>query len=276
MLICPICGRPLTIEPHRCYCAKGHSFDRARSGYVHLLPVQHKHAKIPGDNELMVKARRAFLSKGYYQPLAEAVCTQAAAVFRPVSEGSGTFLDAGCGEGYYTDQIDRQLRTAGNPLQSVGVDISKIALDQAAKRTKNVLFAVASAYHLPIADRSVDLLTCLFAPYSGKEFCRVLRPGGSMLLVVPGEDHLWELKQAVYERPYKNQVKSPELEGFVLEGRQRVESRLHLTCAEDIAHLFQMTPYYYKTGAADQQRLLERTELVTGLSFELFWYRRNR
>ena len=59
-LICPVCSRSLTAEPHRYVCAKGHSFDRARSGYVNLLQKQ-KHRQ-RGDDADMAKARREFLN----------------------------------------------------------------------------------------------------------------------------------------------------------------------------------------------------------------------
>ena len=36
---CPLCGKPLAGEM-TLKCAAGHSFDRAKEGYWHLLPVQ--------------------------------------------------------------------------------------------------------------------------------------------------------------------------------------------------------------------------------------------
>ena len=76
---------------------------------------------------------------------------------------------------------------------------------------------VASAFHLPVADRSVDLLLNLFAPYCGEEFWwRLLKRGGLMLMVIPSKRHLWELKQAVYDSPYENEVKGYDLPEFEL------------------------------------------------------------
>lgn len=274
MLICPLCDRPLVRDGMAWRCADGHSFDCARSGYVHLLPVSRKHAKMPGDNQLMVEARRRFLDKGYYRPLAEAVCRLAADTLACTGKPKPVVLDAGCGEGYYTAQIYDALLERGMQPEMAGIDISKIAVDKAARRHKGLVCAVASVFHLPVADASCDLLCSLFAPYCGEEYRRILRRDGHMLLVIPGELHLWELKQAVYEQPYKNQVKGYELEGFVLEHREEVSGWLHLTAAEDIENLFKMTPYYYKTGREDQQRLLQRRELTTHMAFEVLLYRR--
>ena len=59
-LICPICEKPLQRETNR-YCCEGrHSFDIARQGYVHLLPVQQKHSMNPGDTKEQVAAGRSW------------------------------------------------------------------------------------------------------------------------------------------------------------------------------------------------------------------------
>ena len=78
-----------------------------------------------------------------------------------------------------------------------GIDISKPILRLAAKREKNVQFAVASSYRLPAADGSVDLLINCFSPLAIEEFRRVLRPEGHFLYVVPSAMHLWEMKQVL-------------------------------------------------------------------------------
>ena len=49
---CPTCGGPLERRESALVCPQGHSFDIARQGYVHLLPVQQMHAKVPGDTKI--------------------------------------------------------------------------------------------------------------------------------------------------------------------------------------------------------------------------------
>ena len=93
---------------------------------------------------------------------------------------------------------------AGKAPRMAGIDISKFILRYAARREKGVEFAVASSYRLPVADGSIDLLVNCFSPLALEEFRRVLRPGGTFLYVVPAVDHLWELKEVLYERPYPN------------------------------------------------------------------------
>ena len=89
---CPVCG---SFMQHRgkCWsCAQGHTFDMARSGYVNLLPANRKHAKNPGDNAVMMRARKRFLDAGHYAPLLQAL--EKAAV--RYGRAGGVLLDAGC------------------------------------------------------------------------------------------------------------------------------------------------------------------------------------
>ena len=210
LFVCPICGAALEREPGRYRCPAGHSYDVAREGYTHLLPANRKHSKMPGDDKGMAAARSAFLSKDYYAALRDALC-RLALDYAPEHPA---VLDTGCGEGYYTSAVYRALRDAGKAPCMAGTDISKAILRRAAKREKDVEFAVASSYHLPVADRSIDLLLNCFSPLALEEFRRALRPGGTFLYVVPSEKHLWELKQVLYDHPYPNEVKETPYEGF--------------------------------------------------------------
>ena len=273
-VLCPVCQTPITTTEDGGVCRKGHRFDRARSGYMHLLPANRKHAKNPGDDKLMVDARRKFLDKGYYRPLADTVSRLAGEWLAARPNQTPCVLDAGCGEGYYTTLLYDALCRRGLNPDVLGVDISKLALDKAAKRQKAIFYVVASVFHLPVPDACCDLLCSLFSPYCSEEYQRVIRPGGAMLLVIPGENHLWELKQAIYERPYKNQVKPFALEGFTLLDHMQVHDTIYLAEHNDIENLFKMTPYYYKTSEQDQARLLGRGELTTQIEFEVLLYRK--
>ena len=93
-----------------------------------------------------------------------------------------------------------------------------------------------------------------------------------MVLVIPGEMHLMGLKQAIYDKPYANEVQDYALEGFRFLGAERVEAEIFLENSEDIRSLFSMTPYYYKTGREEHRRLEELEELRTQISFEILQY----
>jgi 23S rRNA (guanine745-N1)-methyltransferase len=71
--ICPLDGKPLSLNERSWHCDNNHSYDVAKQGYVNLLPVQNKRSKDPGDSKAMVQARREFLEQGHYQPLAQAL-----------------------------------------------------------------------------------------------------------------------------------------------------------------------------------------------------------
>lgn len=141
-------------------------------------------------------------------------------------------LDAGCGEGYYTRIFYDGLQAAGIDASVLGVDISKFAAEKAAKRFaegEKALFAAASVFRLPLADESCDGMVTLFAPFCREEFWRVLKPGGWMWAVIPGARHLCRLKEAVYDRPYLNEVQDYPVEGFTFTGARRVEREIRCT-----------------------------------------------
>lgn len=264
---CPSCQKPLCREERRLVCPAGHSFDVARSGYVNLLLSQQTGRKHHGDDKRMVKTRSAFLERGYYDPMRQELIKQGLAAAR---QGM-TVLDAGCGEGYYTAEMAKTLREREYRPKVAGIDISKAALQEAAKRDRETEYAVASCFHLPVVGESVDLLLSVFAPYCGEEFLRVLKPDGQFIMTIPLENHLYGLKEAIYEKPYRNEVKPYELEGFRLVDCR--ELRYEMTVrGQEIESLFMMTPYYYKTGAADQQKLLAKTELTTPVEFAVLRY----
>ena len=73
---CPVCGAPLNREEHTYRCAAGHSYDIAKEGYTYLLPPNQKHSADPGDDKAMSAARRDFLSKEYYMPLLNTLCSR--------------------------------------------------------------------------------------------------------------------------------------------------------------------------------------------------------
>ena len=270
LFCCPLCGGTLAEGPRALRCPAGHCFDRAKEGYVHLLPVGQKHSKAPGDDKGMVAARRAFLDKGWYQPLRDALCRLAVELSGP----SPVVLDAGCGEGYYTGGVHQALLSAGKAPRTAGVEISTFSLPKAAKRYPEVAFAVASAYRLPVASGSASVLLDVFSPLALDEFRRVLAPGGLFLYVVPAARHLWQLKEILYDHPYPNEEKETPYEGFVYDRIVPVSRTIRLPGREEIQALFQMTPYYWKTSRAGAARLEALEELEVETSFQIHVFRR--
>lgn len=256
--ICPVCGAPLCPREKTCRCEKGHSFDQARSGYWNFLMDSASHGH--GDDKAMLLARRSFLSRGLYAQLSEAI---GAASARLLPNG-GVWVDAGCGEGYYTKAVLQALSDAGKTCEAAAFDVSKDAARMTAPYLKGrgVTF-VASCYHIPLADEAADLVLSVFSPFAREEYARILRPGGFLIRAVPERDHLMELKEAVYETPRLNAPEKPEPEGlFSPRENVLIRRKIVLEGAETILSLFDMTPYARKTAAADREKLavLERLE----------------
>ncbi len=256
--ICPVCKSGISLFERTYKCPNNHCFDLSKDGYVNLLMSQQSSLKRHGDDKLMVKARRDFLEKGFYNELRNALCE----TLKDALPESSTIVDVGCGEGYYTSEISKV-----NDFKIFGIDISKDALKYAAKSVKNSSFAVASAFSLPFAESSADCVLSVFAPSAYEEFYRVLKNDGKLVKAIPLEEHLWELKCALYKEPYKNKPEKRNDELFKLVSQKEIKYKISLTEKEDIENLFKMTPYYYKTGREDAERLLSLEKLETTVHF---------
>lgn len=263
--VCPKCLGSLTLEGGAAKCPLGHSYDRAKAGYFNLLLSSS--AGTHGDNLQMVEARRAFLDTGAYFPLAQKVSGLAR-----VNLSGTRVLDIGCGEGYYTNIIEKSLSDVGASISAF--DISKDAVKYAARRNKNLELAVASAYKMPTADESFDLAVNMFSPLAKEEIFRTLKKDGVFILAVPGEEHLFGLKSATYKTPYKNELADPNIEGFQLLSTERVSYNLDLNSREEIISLFMMTPYAYRTPPEDKKRVLSLESLKTAVDFVIFVYKK--
>lgn len=260
ILKCPVCGESLTPEDRVWRCKNRHSFDTAKEGYVNLLTSNRSGDSI-GDNREMARSRRDFLNKGYYEPLTQAVTEL-------LSEYSGEgdpVLDICCGEGYYTACACTQLSR-----RFYGFDLSKSMVRLAAKRRCGARFFVANIASIPVHDKAVKAAFHLFAPFHAPEFCRILSDDGAILTAVPGRDHLFGLKELLYDHPYGNDEKPPSAEGLRIVDRIRVRDRITLNRQEEILSLFQMTPYYYHTPSEGMNRLSACGSLVTPIEFVIY------
>lgn len=186
-LRCSVCGEPVELSDRTLRCARRHAFDLAKQGYVNLL-----HAKVTSgtaDTAEMVAARAEFLDAGHYAGLADRLAQRAAALLR-----SGLVVDAGAGTGYYLAHVlEKAPDTTG-----LALDVSALALRRAARAHDRLGAAVWNLWEpWPVASGSASLLLNVFAPRNGAEFHRVLRPGGSLLVVSPQTAHLRELASVV-------------------------------------------------------------------------------
>ena len=264
LLICPVCSKPLAFGDKKVTCESGHMFDRAREGYVNLLRSS-KAGDSMGDPKQQARSRRDFLDRGYYQPLRDKLVEMVAEHV----DGHACVLDICCGEGYYTSALG-----AIPGVDACGFDLAKEMVRLAAKRGGATYF-VANLKSIPTADETFDVVTHLFAPFNESEFARVLRPGGTLITVIPGARHLFGLKQALYDTPYLNDERLPQTQQLQLVGTTKVAADVTLASPADIDAVFQMTPYYWRTSPTDKAKLQSYSRLDTPIEFVLAQYRKN-
>ncbi|MFZ3041408.1 MAG: methyltransferase domain-containing protein [Thiobacillus sp.] len=273
-LACPLDGTPLHCIGSAWTCASGHSFDIASQGYTHLLPVQNKRSRDPGDSKEMVAARRRFLTAGFYQPIAVAV-SRAVLADLPAN-ASISCLDAGCGEGYYLRQLAAAVGDE-QTLAMLGLDISKWAVLSAAKQDKRPSWVVGSNANLPVLSGTLDRVLCLFGFPVYAEFARVLKPGGLLVQVDAGPDHLRELREIIYpslkpERPLDLQTPA----GFSRLPTETVRFSIDLTSAEQVADLLAMTPHLFRASAEGRAKAAALTALSLSVDVRLTCFERGR
>lgn len=266
--VCPKCEGKLNIEENRAVCKNGHSYDKSRGGYYNLLLG--RAGGTHGDNREMVLARRAFLGAGYYAPLARYLSS----LVDDYTPSGGAILDAGAGEGYYTDFIERHIFGRDGESDVSAFDISKDAVREISKKNPRISLAVAGSYHMPVADESFDSVINTFSPLALSETLRVTKKGGHFIMAIPGEMHLFDLKSVIYDTPYKNQVDDTYLQGFELVLDEPLSYKFMLETPEQIMNLFMMTPYAYRTKPSDRAKVEGLKKLECTADFRIFVYKK--
>lgn len=260
MYCCPKCKEKLILEDKSYICINRHTYDIAKKGYVNFVLNYHKTS---GDSKEMVISRTDFLNKDYYLPLAETltkVCNK---------YNHKIVVDAGCGEGYYSDYI--QKNTDGIIY---GFDLSKDAVMTACKRNKVNKYAICSISDLPLPDNSSDIVLNIFAPTFACEYARVLKEKGILIRVSPDAKHLLGIKQMLYKDVYLNKIEYLQSEEFALIDEIKVNYEIELNNNEDICALFQMTPYYWKSPKETSDQLKKATYLKTEIAFIIEVYKK--
>jgi 23S rRNA (guanine745-N1)-methyltransferase len=266
---CPYCKNSLHDTRERTYvCENGHSFDVAKQGYLNLLPVNQKKSKDPGDNEMMIAARRNFLELGYYDPLIEKI--KKLVTDKLIFETRDIVaFDAGCGEGYYSEKALNNLPELNT--QILGTDISKYAVKNAAKKYKNNFYFVSSVYNLPIANASTNLILSIFSPFKVEEFQRILSKEGYVVIVSPAPNHLREMAELIYEefRPHSTKIVEKMTAKFEHNTTTRATFTIDIKSAEDLLFLLKMTPYYWSTGIERLENITTKSELSVTCDFNI-------
>jgi len=257
-LACPLDGLPLIANGKQMACSNRHCFDVAHQGYINLLPVQHKRSKNPGDSTEMILARTSFLNAGSYAPIAAKLNLLTHKIIAATAELELCLLDAGCGEGYYLTHLLPSLQQPQiqKKITLIGLDISKPAILAAAKRSKQITWLIASNRQPPVLPASVDIIFCVFGFPLFDSFQKLLKPGGKIILVEAGPEHLIELRNIVY--PTVNKAPPPDLSvaeaaGFSLCEQAGLTYLSKIDSNAQIMNLLYMTPHYYRASHAGKQ-----------------------
>lgn len=267
-LMCPCCGLDMTLSDDEkslfCQGQKRHCFDFSAKGYVNLAGSR----GITGDAKEAVRSRSDFLNKGYYAPIADTLVK-----ILKKYKSEGFVVDAGCGEGYYTQKIFE----AGYNI--LGLDLSKFGVHATASRLKcnvndNAFACVSSIFEMPLKNGSTDALVSIFAPCAEKEIGRVLADDGIMIVVSAGKEHLMGLKKALYKSAYENDERADMPMGMTLIEQVSLKYSITLKSNDDILNLFSMTPYYWRTSVSDSDKLRGIDTLDTDIDIKFSVYKK--
>ncbi|MDH5446196.1 MAG: methyltransferase domain-containing protein [Gammaproteobacteria bacterium] len=272
-LSCPLDGLPLKQSDRQYQCSTGHSFDVARQGYLNLLPVQHKASKNPGDSKEMVASRTEFLNLGFYTPVAEKLNELVAMILDAEDSASICILDAGCGDGYYLDHLQKRLleNNGERELSCIGLDISKYAIQAATRRNRNTSWLVASNKEIPVLPESVDIIICMFGFPVYHSFQRVLKQNGKIIQFDTGPEHLLELRKQLYPevreaKPFT--LSDTDKNSFVIEQEGSMKFDIELESNEQIMHLLGMTPHFYRAPRNGIERVMKLNTIVDKVDVE--------
>lgn len=273
-LACPLDGTPFGPFAPQLSCPHGHSFDVARQGYVHLLPVQNKRSREPGDSKAMIEARTRFLDTGMYTPISERL--NAVALQHLTAADTFCAVDAGCGEGYYLDRFAASLAADGRVATAtlIGIDIAKPAVIAATRRNRRLTWLVASNNNPALLPQSVDMVFCMFGFPVYDAFRHILRPEGKLILVDPGPDHLRQLREVIYPEvrssPPPSTAKAQQA-GFELIDTHSLRYDTAELNREQIADLLVMTPHLYRAPKAGKEAAarLQRLTLTVDVVFRV-------
>ena len=248
-LACPLDGLPLSRDGKTWRCESRHSYDIAKQGHTHLLPVQNTRSRNPGDSKEMIDARQRFLDTGLYKPVADALRKT---VFDDLSN-SAAILDAGCGEGYYLRELISEAKSEQN-LDVMGLDISKPAILSAARQNKSINWVIASNANIPVLENTIDRVICMFGFPVYSEFSRVLKQEGQLIMIESGPNHLQELREIIYPVVKPQKEKQANHEGFRLISTESLCFTIELNKRAIIADLLTMTPHLFRASAEGKKK----------------------
>jgi 23S rRNA (guanine745-N1)-methyltransferase len=185
------CGLPLERDERTYSCARGHSYDIARSGYINLLQPQDRRSLAAGDSGGTVEARARLFAAGVGRAVIDRLLQCLASL--PFAQDAA-IADLGSGSG---DALAACVATRS--VAGIGIDLSTAAMRHAAQRFPQLTWVVANAdRRLPLVDHQLSLVLSLHGRRNPAECARVLARTGWLFVAVPATDDLIELRTLLH------------------------------------------------------------------------------
>lgn len=244
---CPLCATSMIFSNGSLKCRNKHCFDISSKGYINFVPHQ-KPSKEYSKGFFLNRTK--IMEEGFYEHILEGIKNQ----LRSMSEIS-YIIEVGCGEGYYSKKLQEMVEP---PI--IAFDILKDAIQVATRGVNRVCWLVADITNIPLQSNSVDCILDIFAPSNYTEFRRLLKEKGVIIKIVPGENHLKELrhvaKDYIRSDNYSNeQVVDYFHRHFRIIDRQIFSKTLPVS-QEQLESLCQMTPLLFGLDKTILEKLL--------------------
>ncbi|MCQ4795586.1 methyltransferase domain-containing protein [Anaerofustis stercorihominis] len=232
---CPKCKSNMIIENNSLKCENNHCFDISKKGYINFL-INRKPPE--GYDKTFFEKRREMLNDGFYEHIAKEItnildnCTDVKNI-----------VDAGCGDGYYSHIIEDKNHNI------FAFDFSKDAINVASRGVNNICFMVSDINDIPLKDKSMDCILNIYTPANYIEFKRILSDSGKIIKVVPGKEHLKELRHIIKEQLKNEEYSNQEVidcfkEHCELINRVRAKNTIRVN-SKQLENLIRMTPLMF-------------------------------
>ena len=188
---CPICkGSIKNVTENSVICKNNHCFNMSKKGYINLIKNNNKTIY---DKDLF-EARRKIYDQKVYEILSEEIINIVDKY--TTGEKINYVLDAGCGEGYYLNQLylDEKIN---KKCRLIGIDIAREGVALATRFENRVFWSVSDLSNLPFDDNKIDVILDILSPSNYREFARVLNKKGIIIKVIPEENYLQEIRNQI-------------------------------------------------------------------------------